>query len=283
MKFVPMLELMNKAKAGGYAVPAFACWNAESMSIVLRTAEEMASPVILMGAWVDLDEIPPEEYGRLACAVAEGYDVPAALLLDHGDTPERVERCINSGFTSIMLDYSGRPYAENVAALKAVVKQAKLRGITVEGELGAVGRVGDVTPEGSGHSALTDPAEAKRFIEETGIDVLAVAIGNAHGHYTTLPRLDFDRLEKIYRATGVPLVLHGGSGTPEPDLKKAIACGICKVNIASELITAYRESLMRQWNNRQNLWIPTACGHAGKEMSEVLRKWMRILNSEGKA
>lgn len=283
MKFVPMLELMKKARAGGYAVPAFACWSAESLSVVLQTAQEMASPVIIMGAWVDLDEIPPEEYGRVAYAVAEGYDVPAALLLDHGDTMERATRCIDSGFTSIMLDYSGRPYAENVAALKEVVRLAKPRGVTVEGELGAVGRVDDVTREGGRHAALTDPDEARRFVEETGIDVLAVAIGNAHGHYTSLPRLDFERLERINRTSGVPLVLHGGTGTPEADLKRAIAAGICKVNIASELITTYRESVMRQWTNKQNLWIPTACGQAAREMTEVLRKWIRILNSADKA
>jgi fructose/tagatose bisphosphate aldolase len=146
-----------------------------------------------------------------------------------------------------------------------------------------VGRVDDVTREGGRHAALTDPDEARRFVEETGIDVLAVAIGNAHGHYTSLPRLDFERLERINRTAGIPLVLHGGTGTPEADLKRAIAAGICKVNIASELITTYRESVMRQWTNKQNLWIPTACGQAAREMTEVLRKWIRILNSADKA
>lgn len=282
MKFVPMLDLMSKAKSAGYAVPAFACWSAEVMSVVLKTAQEMKSPVILMGAPIDLDEIPPEEYGRVALAVAEGYEVPAALLLDHGDTPERVKRCMDSGFSSVMLDYSRRPYAENVAALREVVRQAKARGITVEGELGAVGRVDDVTAEGAGHASLTDPGQARRFVEETGIDVLAVAIGNAHGHYTTLPRLDFERLDQINRNAGVPLVLHGGSGTPAADLKRAIALGICKVNIASELVTAYRESLMSQWGNKQHLWIPQACGQAAREMAEVVRRWIRTLDSAGK-
>lgn len=283
MKYVPMAELMKKAKTGGYAVPAFACWSAEVMSVVLKTAQDMASPVILMGAPIDLDEIAPEEYGRVALAVAEGYHVPAALLLDHGDTMERVTRCMDSGFSSVMLDYSRHPYAENVAALREVVKLAKSRRITVEGELGAVGRVDDVTVEGSHHASLTDPAQARQFVEETGIDVLAIAIGNAHGHYTSLPRLDFDRLDQINRNAGVPLVLHGGSGTPPADLKRAMGLGICKVNIASELVTAYRESLMRQWGNKQHLWIPQACGQAAREMAEVVRRWIRTLDSAGKA
>ncbi|GAH82851.1 unnamed protein product, partial [marine sediment metagenome] len=165
MKYIPMLELMKKAKCGGYAVPAFACWNAEIISVVLRTGQEMNSPVIIMGAPVDLDEIEPEEYGKVAYAVAEQYDVPAALLLDHGDTMERVKRCIDSGFTSIMLDYSTRPYAENVTALREVVKLAKDRGVTVEGEIGTVGQVDGITTEGTHANALTDPDEAREYVK----------------------------------------------------------------------------------------------------------------------
>ena len=278
-----MLDLLKQAKRGGYAVPAFACWNSEIISVVLRTAQEMSSPVILMGAPVDLDEIQPEEYGKVAYAVAEQYNVPAALLLDHGDTIERVKRCMDSGFTAVMLDYSTRSYAENAAALREVVKHAKGRGITVEGEMGIVGQVDDITTEGTHTTTLTNPDEARQYVEETGIDVLAVGIGNAHGNYTTLPNLDFGLLEQIGKNTGIPLVLHGGSGTPAEDLARAIALGICKVNVASELITSYRESVLHQWQNNQNLWVPKACGEAARQISDILRKWMTKLGSAGKA
>jgi ketose-bisphosphate aldolase len=283
MKYVPMLDLMREAKRGGYAVPAFACWNAEIISVVLRTAQEMSSPVILMAAPVDLDEIQPEEYGKVAYAVAEQYDVPAALLLDHGDTMERVKRCMASGFTAVMLDYSTRPYAENATALREVVKLAEGRGITVEGEIGAVGRVDDITTEGAHTSALTNPDEAKQYVEETGIDVLAVGIGNAHGNYTTLPTLDFGLLERIGKSTGIPLVLHGGSGTPAEDLARAIALGICKVNVASELVASYKEAVLHQWQNSQNLWISKVFGEATRQIPDVLRRWMTKLDSAGKA
>ncbi|MEI7832554.1 MAG: class II fructose-bisphosphate aldolase [bacterium] len=282
MKFLPMSELMVDAQRGGYAVPAFPCWSTEIASIVLRTAQEMGSPVILMGAPVDLDEIPPEEYGALLAAVAARYNVPAALHLDHGDTPERVERCMASGFTSVMLDFSTRPYAENVAALRAIVDIAHPLGITVEGELGAVGKVDTVTQEGAGHSALTDPEEAVRYVVETGIDALAVAIGNAHGNYTVLPQLDFALLERIAASTPVPLVLHGGSGTPLPDLLRSIALGIVKVNVASELIRAYRESVMEQWSGGRNLWVPTALGEAGRALVPILQRWMTQVGSVGR-
>lgn len=283
MKYIPMLDLMKQAKRGGYAIPAFACWNAEIISVVLRTAQKMSSPVILMGAPIDLDEIPPEEYGKVAYAVAEQYDVPATLLLDHGDTMERVKRCMDSGFTAVMLDYSTRPYAENAAALREIVKLARGRGITVEGEMGTVGRVDDITTEGTYATVLTNPDEARQYVEETGIDVLAVGIGNAHGNYTTLPNLDFSLLEQIGKNTEIPLVLHGGSGTPEEDLVKAIALGICKVNIASELVTAYRESVLHQWQNNRNLWVPQACGEAARQLPDILTKWMTKLGSAGKA
>ena len=283
MKYLPMLDLMKQANKEGYAIPAFEAWNAEVISLILRTAHEMRSPVIIMGVWVDLDEIPPEEYGPIARTVAERYDVPAALHLDHGDSMERVSRCIDNGFTSVMLDYSARPYTENAAALKEVAALARAKGVTVEGELGCVGQVDDVTSEGSAKSTLTDPDEAKKYIDETGIDVLAVGIGNAHGNYTSLPNLDFNRLERIHETTAAPLVLHGGSGTPVEDLKRASALGIAKVNVASELMKTYRESLLSQWGEKRNMWVPTAAGEATRALSAVIRKWMTNLGSAGKA
>jgi ketose-bisphosphate aldolase len=182
-----------------------------------------------------------------------------------------------------MLDYSARPYAENVSALAAVVRKARPFGITVEGEIGHVGKVDTVTAEGTGASTLTLPAEAAAYATETGVDALAVSIGNAHGQYTKLPRFDFDRLAAIREVVQVPLVLHGGSGTPDEDLKKAISLGIAKVNVATDLVTTIRESLRQQWSDGRNLWLPPALAEATHLIAPVVERWIRRTGAAGRA
>ncbi len=181
-----------------------------------------------------------------------------------------------------MLDYSARPYRENAAALRQVVAEAHRRGVTVEGELGHVGRADGASVEGGDTSTLTDPAEAAAFVAETGIDVLAVSIGNAHGQYTQLPTLDFDRLAAIHARTPVPLALHGGSGTPRDGLRRAISLGIAKVNVATELSTAMRGSLLKQWQAGRNLWTPAAQAEAVKALAPVVEKWIEWTGAAGR-
>ena len=272
MKFVPMSELLQRATSGGYAVPAFCVWSAETMEAVLRTAAKLKAPVILMtGPW-EFALLGPPDLGTVAHALARRFEVPAALHLDHGNSMQQVEACLAAGYTSVMLDYSTRPLTENTEAMRRVVATAHPLGVTVEGELGIIGKVDQVTVEGGGQSTLTDPAVATSFVKETGIDVLAVSIGNAHGMYTKLPHLDFERLAKIHATVPVYLVLHGGSGTPEADLRKAITLGIAKVNVATELINAVRQSLMGQWGSGENLWTPIAQASAIEAMTKVLEK-----------
>src|SRR3974390_1470316 len=235
MRFIPMHELLRPAWKAQYAVPAFCAWNAEIMDTILQVATELKAPVILMNGPGELPLNAPDTMGRIARAVAEKYNVPAALHLDHGDSPGQVQACLDAGYTSVMLDYSTRPFEENVAALRAVVAHARPRGVTVEGEIGCVGKVDDSTVEGSKSSTLTDPAEAARYAELPGVDALAVSIGNAHGVYTRLPVFDFDRLEKIRKAVPVPLVLHGGAGTQPEDIKRALSPGMAKINGPREL------------------------------------------------
>lgn len=146
------------------------------------------------------------------------------------------------------------------------------RGVSIEGEFGVIGKVDEISVEADGQSTLTDPEMAAVFVERTGIDALAVSIGNAHGLYTKPPRLGFERLAKLKAATRVPLVLHGGSGTPEIDLRRAIGLGISNVNVATELINAARESLLDQWHSSQNLWVPMAEAVAMKAMAKVVEK-----------
>ena len=277
-----MAELFGDALRRGYAVPSFCIWNAETANTVLRVAQKCRAPVMLMTG-------PGElllSYGALADtarALAARYDVPAALLLDHGNSIEAVEACLAAGFTSVMLDYSTRPLDENVAALKQVVALARPRGVTVEGEIGAVGRVDEMTGEGKGHTALTDPDQARAYVEATHVDCLAISFGNLHGNYKLPPKFDFDLLAKLRDAAGVPLVLHGGSGTPPDQLARAISLGIAKVNVASELNKALRETLVERWSAGEKLWVPSALHEGMDAFAAAVEKWIHLTSAEGKA
>jgi len=283
MQFVPMSELLRDAAEGGYAVPSFCVWSAEMMKVVLTTAERLKAPVILMNGPMEFRLLMPLEHGAVAHALAPLFSARAALHLDHGDSLERAEEAIRAGYTSVMLDFSTRPVEENIAAMKRVVEMARPHGITVEGEIGVVGKVDDVTQEGGEEAGLTGADEAADYVARTGVDALAVAIGNAHGLYTKLPKLDFERLALLREAAGVPLVLHGGSGTPEEDLKRAISLGIVKVNIASDLNAAFREALMEQWREGVNLWSPSAEAVAMESVVKVVERWIRLTGADGKA
>ena len=278
-----MHELLQPAWKAGYAVPSFCAWNAEVGETVLQVATELKAPVILMSGPGEFGLNSPDTLARIVKALIEKYPVPAALHLDHGNSLEMVDECIEAGFTSVMLDFSTHSFAENVAGLQAVVAKARPKGITVEGEIGSVGKVDDVTVEGGESSTLTDPAEAARYAELTQVDALAVSIGNAHGIYTRLPVFDFDRLDKIHRAVSVPLVLHGGSGTQPEYLKRAIGLGMAKINVASELCKAFRDSYAAGLANGKPGWLPSDLAAARKPMSEVIAKWLRLCGADGKA
>lgn len=283
MKLLPMHVLLQAAWQRGYAVPSFCAWNAEVAETILETAARLKAPVILMSGPGEFALNPPDTLAPVCRVIAEKYDVPAALHLDHGDSPGLVETCLAAGYTSVMLDYSTRPFEENAAALKAVVSQAHRLGVTVEGEIGCVGRADDLSVEGGKTSALTDPAEAARFAEVTGVDALAVSIGNAHGLYTRLPVFDFERLEQIRALVQVPLVLHGGSGTQPEYLRKAIALGMAKINVASELCQAFRDAYTQAHSGSTKTWLPTALGTIKPALARVVEKWIKLCDSEGRS
>jgi tagatose 1,6-diphosphate aldolase GatY/KbaY len=280
---VPMKPLLEHALVHGYAVPSFSAWNTETMNAVLQTARRMRAPVIMMTAEVEYAASGPAPTAATARALADLHGVSAALLLDHGSSIAAARECLAAGYTSLMLDFSARSIEENVAALRELVGLARPAGVTVEGELGAVGRVGGDTAEGSHGSTLTDPDQAAEFVARTGIDCLAVSIGNAHGQYTTLPKFDFDRLERIRRAVPVPLVLHGGTGTPDADIRRATSLGIAKVNVATALVNPMRESLMAQWQAGRNPWVPMAVAEAMKPVRRAIEEWIVRVGADGKA
>ncbi len=283
MKFLPMHVLLQAAWKKGYAVPSFCAWNAEVSETILEVAARRNAPVILMSGPGEFALNAPDTLARISRAIAEKYEVPAALHLDHGDSPELVETCLEAGYTSVMLDYSTRPFDENVVALKEVVKRARPYGATVEGEIGCVGRVDDISVEGGKSSALTDPADAARFVEATGVDALAVSIGNAHGLYTRLPVFDFERLERIRELVRVPLVLHGGSGTQPEYLRRAVSLGMAKINVASELCQAFRQSYAQAHAAGKTPWLPTALAEARPAIAQVVERWIKLCGADGQA
>lgn len=283
MKFLPMKGLLDHAVENNYAVPSFCVWNAEVMQSVLRVAQRMEAPVILMNGPGEFGLLPPLAMAQIARGLAESYNVKAALHLDHGNSLDIVKDCIAADYTSVMLDFSTRPFEENANALKTVSEWAHPKGITVEGEIGAVGKVDPTTPEGDNNSKLTNPDEAIEYVKISNVDCLAVSIGNAHGNYIKLPKLNFSLLEKIHKVIDLPLVLHGGTGTPDEDLKKAISLGIAKVNVATALITAIRETCMEQWNKGENFWIPYAMEKAIAKMEKVVEEWIIRVGADGKA
>lgn len=283
MDFVPSAGLIRDAFRKGYAVPSFCVWNAETMIAVLEVAADCRAPVLLMCGPGEFPVLPPTMMAGVARVAMARRPARAALHLDHGDSVDQVKECLAAGFTSVMLDFSRQPVAVNIEALREVAALAKPEGASVEGELGAVGRADNVSVEGSRTSELTDPEEARRYVEATGVDMLAVSIGNAHGIYTQRPCLDFARLEAIRDAVALPLVLHGGSGTPEEDLKRAIALGIAKVNIASELTRAVRESLHGQWDAADRSWMPVQIARAMGDYAAIVEKWIRMCGAAGRA
>jgi fructose-bisphosphate aldolase class II/tagatose 1,6-diphosphate aldolase GatY/KbaY len=278
-----MADLVGKAFRGGYAVPAFCTWNAESMAVVLGVAERLRAPVILMQGPGEFPVLPPAAMAAVARAIEGGHGATAALHLDHGDSMEMVRQCVEARYTSVMLDFSGRSFAENAAALRDVVALARPHGITVEGEIGKIGKADDSSAEGGAGSAYTDPADAVRYVKDTGVDLLAVSVGNKHGFYKGDPHLEFGLLAELHAAVAVPLVMHGGTGIPQKDIQRSITLGIAKVNVASELVHGYRASLTAQWQRGDNHWSPLAIAEAVKVMEPVVEKWIRITGAEGKA
>ena len=249
MPLVKMKQLLEEASKENRACGAFSVGNMEMVRGAIRAAEELNTPIILQIAEVRLPYSPLHIIGGAMIQAAKEAKVDIAVHLDHGLTFDTVKKALELGFTSVMLDASTCPFDENVEKVKEVIGLAKKYGATVEAELGLVGGSEDGRQD---HGIrCTDPEEAALYVEKTGIDALAVAIGNAHGNYPVMPQLAFDVLEEIHKKVKVPLVLHGGSGISDEDFQKAISLGIRKVNIATssfQSLVKYVEQYMNEEN-----------------------------------
>ena len=232
---ITMKEMLDRASKENYGVAAPNVAHELDARAVLQAAEMMNAPIILDVAYGATPDII--FYGKYLTQLAEKAAVPVAINLDHGSTHEEGVAAIAAGFTSIMVDRSTLPYEENVAQVRDLVKVAHALNVSVEAELGHVGQGASYAADRD--AGLTKPEQAVQYIKDTGIDMLAVAIGTAHGEYVGTPHIDFDRLVEIKKATnGFPLVLHGGSGSGDENLKKACQLGINKVNIYTDLAKA---------------------------------------------
>lgn len=284
MPLVTVAELLKEAEKGGYAVGAFNCNNMEIVQAIIEAAEKEKAPVIIQASQGAIKYAGIEYITAMSKLAAEMASVPVALHLDHGTSFEQVMKCIRYGFTSVMIDGSKLPFEENIALTKKVVDVARAVGVSVEAELGKIGGTEDDISVSEREAFFTDPEEAKVFVEKTGVDSLAVAIGTAHGQYKGEPKLDFDRLKKIRELTKIPIVLHGSSGVPDDSLRKAIELGVRKVNIDTNIREAFVWKMKEIIDkNPKEIDPRKILGPAKEAAVEVIREKIRVFGSSGKA
>jgi tagatose 1,6-diphosphate aldolase GatY/KbaY len=238
---VPSRAILDSVRRAGCAVAALNFYNAETLRAHIAAANESNAPLILQTTESTINYLGMGMVIAMARAAAEEIEMPVALHLDHGGSYDLAARCIDAGYTSVMIDGSKLAFAENCSLTRRVVELAQAAGVSVEGELGHVAHneeASDIT------RFYTDPETAHKFVSETGVDALAVAVGTAHGFYKGEVRIDFERLNKIRESVGeTALVLHGGSGVSDELLGRAIDCGIAKINFGTELKNAFTRAV----------------------------------------
>ncbi|KZE44777.1 ketose-bisphosphate aldolase [Brevibacillus parabrevis] len=278
-------EVANDARKNQYAVPAFDCVGDIMVRTILDTAERLHSPVILMCLEHNLRE--PKGFVYLAeyiKAVAPFYNIPIVLHLDHAMDVDLVQEAIRYGFTSVMIDGSSLPFADNVALTRQVTDLARPHGISVEAELGHVGG-NELGGTYGTESKLTEPHQVAEFVERTGVDALAVSIGTAHGVYKAEPNLNVERMQEINQASPVPLVLHGGSGTPDAQVQAVVKHGISKVNLYADCRIAMAKGVKRAAAEMtridplpEEMFLPIK-----QELEQTVEHKIRMLGSLGRA
>ncbi len=283
---VNMNEVLRPAKKNHYAVGLFNAVNLELARGIINAAEATRSPVIMGTAEILLPYGPLEEVSYYLLPMAKKASVPVVVHLDHGLTYDTCIQALKLGFSSIMYDCSTDSYEENVRKVKEMADIAHSYGATIEGELGHVGD-NEGSAEGSSHLAdpsafFTDPKLAKDFVDKTGVDALAIAVGNAHGAYKLPPKLDFERIRTIANTVDVPLVLHGGSGLTDNDFRKAIQEGISKVNIFTDINVAAVEAEFKKFSD-MNKGIIDLIPAAVEAVKQETMKKMKLFSSDGKA
>ncbi|CAH8768505.1 class II fructose-bisphosphate aldolase [Paenibacillus dendritiformis] len=236
-------SMLQAAREQGFGITAFNVHTLEMLQAVVEAAEDTQSPLILQTTVGTVKHLGPEYIVAAATTAAKLSSVPIALHLDHCTDYDLIVRCIRAGYTSVMIDASMHPYDDNVRMTQEVVRVALAAGVNVEAELGKVGGVEDDIIVEEEDARLAVPEECAAFVAATGVPTLAPAIGTAHGIYKGEPKIAFDRLEQIAKQVAVPLVLHGGSGIPEDQVKRCVKLGMAKMNVATELRIAFSDAI----------------------------------------
>lgn len=276
---VSLKEIIDMAEKGNFAIPAFNVYNIETVMGVAKAAEEAKAPIIIQV----YPRLLNEEVGYYLCpaiiAAARKASVPICFHLDHGPSESEVQKALRWGATGIMYDGSVHALEDNIKNTKHIVDICESVGVTVEGELGHVGSVNDDSMD-----EFTDPAEAAEFVKKTGVTCLAVLIGNAHGHYKKPPKLDIDRVKAIREATGVPLVLHGGSGIPDEQVKAAINAGIRKMNIGTDVCCAFAQGTKETLEDpNRSIAVDLLMKHPIETVKKIALEKIKLVGADGKA
>lgn len=284
MSLVSVAELLQEAQKGHYAVGAFNCNNMEIVQAIVAAAEAEKAPVIIQASQGAIKYAGIEYIAAMTRLAAEKARVPIALHLDHGTSFTQVMQCVRNSFTSVMIDGSKLPLDENITLTNKVIEAVRPLGVSVEGELGKIGGTEDDITVSEREALFTDPEEAERFVKETQVDALAVAIGTAHGQYKGVPKLDFERLKEITKRVATPIVLHGSSGVPDDAIREAISLGVCKVNIDTNIREAFTNAARQALEkNPQEIDPRKILGPAREAATEIIREKIRIFGSSGKA
>ena len=282
MPLATFKEILTEAGKGKYAVGSLNAWDTYSAKSLIAAAEKSRSPVIISLWEPELELGGYEELFGVCVSAGRSSSVPVAIFLDHAKEIQDIERAIKLGATSIMIDGSHLPLEENISITSRAVEIARKAGVSTEAEIGILGEEFGSEPD---EALYTDPEEAKRFVQETGVDALAVSIGNAHGYYKKEPKLDLDRLASIQSSVDILPVLHGGSGLPPEDMQKAIEIGITKVNIGVEPRSVFMDGLRQSLSvlNKNEKFPHKIYPHAMELHVNFLQEKMNVLRSSGKA
>lgn len=277
---VSLKTVIDMAEKGNFCIPAFNVYNIETVMGVIDAAEEAHAPIIMQVYPRLLNEQVGYYLSPVVVAAARKASVPVCFHLDHGPSNWEVQRALRWGCTGIMLDGSVHPFEENVALTRQVMETCRAVDVQVEGELGHIGSVNDEAMD-----EFTNPQEAAEFVKQTGVTCLAVLVGNAHGHYKKPPKLDIDRVRAIREATGgIPLVLHGGSGIPDDQVKAAIAAGIRKMNIGTDVCCAFADGTKETLDDpNRSLAVDLFMKKPIQTVKELALSKIRLVGAEGKA
>ena len=281
--YVSMTDILQDAHKNNYAVMAVNSINMEMARAVISAAEEERSPIIVN---IGMGQMKKHAHANvmvpLIKKLAEEAKVPVALNHDHGQDLDFIIKCIQDGFSSVMIDASSFPFEENVHRTSTIVKLAHPHNICVEAELGHVGQAAE--GDNSTADLYTDPEQAKKFVELTGVDALAVAVGTAHGSYPKgyVPKLDFERLALLKKTLDMPLVLHGGSGSGEENIRKAVACGINKINVCTDVFKVAQQAMVDRMAENPKTDYLDLCMTAEVAMKEYVKNYIRVIGSNNR-